>query len=273
MRHNNETRSDSPKGDDRDRLLHASWLMLPVMRIRSVVITPKPSMRRFFYLLLALLPAPARVFHNGVHSAVAPALHHAQRAAMPAAGVSRESGRRPSRVGQVVRAELATVIRTANSVGSKRIPAGLQSMISIVDVDMSPDLRNARVKVSIIGDRKDKISAVRWLQGNTRGLRHELAKRNRGMKVIPMLSFAHVDVGAATDTMVQIEKLRALDEAAAQARGETDEDSGGIDFDAADEDAWLDEDDDDDELFSDEDVDDEELEARWASLDKDDKDR
>jgi hypothetical protein len=93
------------------------------------------------------------------------------------------------------------------------------------------------------------------------------------MKVIPMLSFAHVDVGAATDTMVQIEKLRALDEAAAQARGETDDDSGGIDFDAADDDAWLDEDDDDDELFSDEDVNDEELEARWASLDKDDKDR
>ena len=168
-RHNHESSSDSPKGDDRDRLLHASRLMLPVMRIRSVVITPKPSMRRFFYLLLALLPAPARVFHNGVHSAVAPALHHAQRAAMPAAGVSRESGRRPSRVGQVVRAELATVIRTANSVGSKRIPAGLQSMISIVDVDMSPDLRNARVKVSIIGDRKDKITAGRWLLGNTRG--------------------------------------------------------------------------------------------------------
>lgn len=226
-----------------------------------------------FSVLLALLPAPARPFYHGVHFAVAPALHQARRAAMPAAGVSRESGRRPSRVGQVVRAELATVIRTANSVGSKRIPAGLQSMISIVDVDMSPDLRNARVKVSIIGDRKDKISAVRWLQGNTRGLRHELAKRNRGMKVIPMLSFAHVDVGAATDTMVQIEKLRALDEAAAQARGETDDDSGGIDFDAADDDAWLDEDDDDDELFSDEDVNDEELEARWASLDKDDKDR
>ena len=174
-----------------------------------VINLPMPS-TLLFSLLLALLPAPARPFYHGVHFAVAPALHQARRAAMPAAGVSRESGRRPSRVGQVVRAELATVIRTANSVGSKRIPAGLQSMISIVDVDMSPDLRNARVKVSIIGDRKDKISAVRWLQGNTRGLRHELAKRNRGMKVIPMLSFAHVDVGAATDTMVQIEKLRAL---------------------------------------------------------------
>jgi hypothetical protein len=97
-----------------------------------------------FSLLLALLPAPARPFYHGVHFAVAPALHQARRAAMPAAGVSRESGRRPSRVGQVVRAELATVIRTANSVGSKRIPAGLQSMIQLAQRNrlMDKDLRS-----------------------------------------------------------------------------------------------------------------------------------
>jgi len=216
-------------------------------------------------LLVLLLPAPSRPFAATV-SAAATLLDN-QRAGVPAAAAG--NGRRPKRVGQVVHSELATVIRTAHSVGSTRIPSGLQQMISIVDVDMSPDLRNARVKVSIIGDRKDKISAVRWLRGNVRGLRHELAQRNRGMKRIPMLSFMHVDVGAATDIMVQIEQLRSEGEAAEIARGEgpaEDDESGGIDFDASDEDAWLDDDeDDDDDLFADEDVDDDELEAEWSA--------
>ena len=69
-------------------------------------------------------------------------------------------GRRPDRVGQVVRSELATVLHSGAVHGNKKISGRLLSMISIVDIDMSPDLRNARVKVSIIGDRKDKISAV-----------------------------------------------------------------------------------------------------------------
>jgi ribosome-binding factor A len=160
-------------------------------------------------------------------------------------------------VGNLVQQEIADVIRTATSVGAKRIPAGVQQMISVVDVDMSPDLRNARVKVSIIGERKDKISAMRWLQGNVRGLRHELAKRNRGMKRIPMLSFMQVDVGAATDVMVKVEALRREDEAAARARGESIED-------AAEEDAWLL---DEDDLLEDGDEDDEDddwLEEAWV---------
>lgn len=148
-------------------------------------------------------------------------------------------GRRGSRVGQVIRSELATVIRNGNVHGKQGIPLGLNTLISIVDVDMSPDLRNARVKVSIIGERKEKISAIRWLQGNVRGLRHELAKSNRGMKSVPMLSFQHVDVGAATDMMVKLKVLREEREAAAAARGESVEDEeGGLDFGVGDDDAW-----------------------------------
>jgi ribosome-binding factor A len=158
---------------------------------------------------------------------------------------SMRDGRRQGRVGQVIRAEVAHVIREAHSVGSTRIPSGVRDMISVVDVDMSPDLRNARVKVSIIGERKDKISAVRWLRGNVRGLRHEIAKRNRHMKRIPELSFHHVDVGAATDMMVKLQTLRAEDEAAERARGDGDDDDDGLDFDGLDDDSWLDEDDED----------------------------
>ena len=169
--------------------------------------------------------------------------------------------RRPSRVGHVIQAELATVIRSGDVRGTQRIPDGLNQLISIVDVDMSPDLRNARVKVSIMGDRKDKVSAVRWLRKNVKGLRHELAQRNRGMKRIPQLSFDHVDVGAATDMMIKLEELRQEGLAAAEARGDASDGEpdveGGIDFSVDDDDAWLDEEDDDDDLWDDEEEDDE----------------
>ena len=158
--------------------------------------------------------------------------------------------RRTSRVGQVIRSELATVIRQGSVRGKQRCPPGLENMVSIVDVDMSPDLRNARVKVSIIGERKEKISAVRWLQGNVRGLRHELAQRNRHLKRVPMLTFDHVDVGAATDMMVRLAELRREGEEADERRraeGESvPDEEGGLDFSVADEDAWLDEEEDED---------------------------
>lgn len=121
--------------------------------------------------------------------------------------VARDSGRRSVRVGQVVQNELSTVLRESTIIGSRKITGELRSMISIVSVDMSPDLRNAKVKVSIIGERKDKISAVRWLQGNTKSVRHALAKQMKGMKRCPQLTFTHVDVAAAVDVMVMIDQL------------------------------------------------------------------
>ena len=192
------------------------------------------------------------------------------------------TARRPSRIGQVVQTDLATIIRQGDVRGKQKIPAGLNQMISIVDVDMSPDLRNARVKVSIIGDRKDKITAVRWLRANVRGLRHQLAQKNKQMKRCPMLTFDHVDVGAATDMMVRLDTLRRDREDAEQRRRDDGEsvpdEEGGIDFAASDDDAWDDDDDDDDDVWGsaedaldddddellDDDEDDEDLEAAWA---------
>lgn len=156
-------------------------------------------------------------------------------------------GRRPDRVGQVVRSELATVLHSGAVHGNKKISGRLLSMISIVDIDMSPDLRNARVKVSIIGDRKDKISAVRWLQGSAKPIRHVLAQRLKGMKRIPQLSFQHVDVGAAVDMMVKIQELSEERQRAEAARGEGG-DAGALEFDGDDDDAFAFDDNGDDEL-------------------------
>jgi len=227
-----------------------------------------------FFLLLAASPcvrplrSVAATWSDGRIQSWAPqVLRSVPLVSMRASG----DGRRSSRVGQVVRAELATLIRDGDVRGGKKIPDGLNGLISVVGVDMSPDLRNARVKVSVIGERKDKVSAVRWLRGNVRGLRHELAQRNRGMKRIPMLTFDHVDVGAATDMMVKLDELRREREAAARARGE-DPDAdpeADLDVDMSDDDVWLDDDDDDDsEEWDFDDEDDDALEAAWEAAER-----
>ena len=122
--------------------------------------------------------------------------------------MGRVDGRRQGRVAQVVRKELAEVLHTGDIRG-KRLATSIREMISIVDVDVSPDLRNARVKVSILGDRKDKISAVRWLQSSRGGIRYCMGKRMKEFKRLPEIKFEHVDVGQAVDVMVLIDKLAA----------------------------------------------------------------
>ena len=216
----------------------------------ACLITPSSALLPLLLLVVALRPA------SGFSAAAVPRTAAAAAAASSATASStiqmmaraRGDGRRTKRVGQVIQSELATLIRSGDVRGEQRIPIGLQQLISVVDVDMSPDLRNARVKVSVIGDRKDKVSAVRWLRGNVRGLRHQLAQRNRQMRSIPMLTFDHVDVGAATDIMIKLEQLRRDSEEAEERRRREGEEA-----EVEDQDAWLDADDDDDFDWDDED--------------------
>lgn len=140
-------------------------------------------------------------------------------------------GRRQGRVAQVVRKELAEVLHTGDIRG-KRLATSIREMISIVDVDVSPDLRNARVKVSILGDRKDKISAVRWLQSSRGGIRYCMGKRMKDFKRLPEIKFEHVDVGQAVDVMVLIDKLAAERKDEGSAADE-------LDFDVDDEEAFA----------------------------------
>ena len=154
--------------------------------------------------------------------------------------------RRTHRVSQLVQSELAVVIRDGTVRGPRAVRERLRSMIQVIEVDVAPDLANANVKVSVIGDRKDKISAIRWLQGNSQGLRHELAQRLQHMRRVPKLRFSHVDVGRAVDVMATIERL--ADERERKASGGGGDFEDGLDFDVSDDDAFDDEGDwDDDE--------------------------
>jgi ribosome-binding factor A len=125
-------------------------------------------------------------------------------------------------VGELVRTELAHILHTGIIKGdSAYLDDELRKRISIVTVDVSPDLRQARVSVSIRSSSKnsrndeeggyspavDKRRAYSWLVDNTKALRHTLAQKMSHMKVSPNLSFVQVDVSAAVDVMYLIDKV------------------------------------------------------------------
>ena len=174
-----------------------------------------------------------------------------------------DRSKRQERVGQLVQSELARIIHTGNLKGdADYLDAELRKRISVVKADVSPDLRQARITVSIRkgshnhdDDRDDRSSAAvdrrrafSWLVENTKPLRHTLAQRMSHMKTAPNLSFAQVDVGAAVDVMYLIDKVSTgykRDNIGAYGGGD---DSlprgvvGGYDFDEeeGDEDDWED---------------------------------
>lgn len=139
---------------------------------------------------------------------------------------------------------------------SDYIEDDLRRCISVVNADVSPDLRQARITVSIMGRPKEtndatmeKRRAYSWLVRNTKMIRHALAQRLSHMKSVPNLSFVQADIGAAVDVMQLIEKV-------SQGYKRDDMDSFGrdsamlsgmhmgMDFDEDydDDDGWVDED-------------------------------
>ncbi|KAL3915969.1 MAG: hypothetical protein SGARI_008070 [Bacillariaceae sp.] len=173
-----------------------------------------------------------------------------------------DKSKRQYRVGELVRTELARIINTGHiKNGESFLDDDLRSRISIVSVDVSPDLRQARVSVSIRGNPKansstdstvDKRRAYAWLVDNTKGIRHTLAQRMSHMKTSPSLTFVQVDVAAAVDVMYLIDQVSAGSyerEAIGEFGGNDDNMPRGYvpaeEFDEDDDDDdWEDEDDD-----------------------------
>jgi ribosome-binding factor A len=162
-------------------------------------------------------------------------------------------------VGQLVQTELGRILHSGIIKGdAEYIDDELRRRISIVSVDISPDLRQARVTVSVRKSSTsddnpvvDKRRAYSWLVENTKPLRHSLAQKMSHMKTSPTLTFVQVDVGAAVDVMYLIDKVSSGYQR--ERIGEYGEDDSsvsnrfvdGMDFDEEfDEDDWEEEDDD-----------------------------
>src|SRR5512140_1859881 len=91
-------------------------------------------------------------------------------------------GRRPKKVGDVVRAELARLLRE-----DLRDPA--IGFATITDVVMSDDLRSARVFVSVFGPKEQFKKTVDALN-HARGRLRSLVGKNCALRYAPELHFA-----------------------------------------------------------------------------------
>jgi ribosome-binding factor A len=189
----------------------------------------------------------------------------------------KERSKRQERVGHLVRTELSQIIHTGLIKGDPDfLDDELRKRISIINADVSPDLRQARITVSIRkgaaneGDEGsnlviDRRRAYSWLVQNTKPLRHTLAQQMSHIKTTPDLSFVQADISAAVDVMYLIDKITAGAKRSSIGAFGGDDDSlprgmvEGMDFDEFDEDdGWIDDDDDEDDDEDDDDDDDDE---------------
>jgi len=96
--------------------------------------------------------------------------------------------RRTQRVGDVLRTELATIL-------SRRIRDPRVAMTTVTAVDLSPDLKHARVYVSVVGDDSERQASLEALRHAAGFIRGRLAKELKRLKNIPELRF-ELDRGA-----------------------------------------------------------------------------
>lgn len=134
----------------------------------------------------------------------------------------RGDGRRPFRVGQLIRREISCIIDSAFS-RAFEVDRKLPVMVSVVGVSCSDDLRNAKVSVSVLGNEEQKNLVFKWLKDSRKSLRFELAQSVQ-MKHVPELTFKESEMAQAVKTVDILERLaqeRAEKERIATAAGVT----------------------------------------------------
>jgi ribosome-binding factor A len=120
-------------------------------------------------------------------------------------------GSRPDRVGDQIRGELANLL--AREVHDPGI-----GFVTLTRVHVTPDLQQARVMYTVLGDEKSRTSSARALDRAAPFLRRQIGGRLR-LKRTPELKFVYDEAVAGQDRIEQI-----LNELAQQPRPtETDE--------------------------------------------------
>ncbi len=94
--------------------------------------------------------------------------------------------RRTERLNQLLREEVADLLR--RGVKDPRI----SGLVTITEVDVSPDLRQAKVYVSVLGTEEERVSTFRALDAAAHFLQRELRKRLT-IRRTPELTFVQDD--------------------------------------------------------------------------------
>jgi len=92
---------------------------------------------------------------------------------------------RAERVAELIREEISKIIR--EEVSDPRI-----GFVSITRVDLSPDLENARIFVSILGSENNKKDCMHGLNSATKFIRGKLGHLLE-MRVVPEIKFVRDD--------------------------------------------------------------------------------
>jgi ribosome-binding factor A len=122
---------------------------------------------------------------------------------------------RADQVGEQVREEIMSIIR--RELKDPRI-----GFVSITSVRMSPDLRSARVRVSVLGNPEQKKESLAGLVSAKGLIRHELGRRLQNLKFSPDLRF---ELDPSIEYSVHISELlkEVLPQANGDANGDTTE--------------------------------------------------
>jgi ribosome-binding factor A len=123
---------------------------------------------------------------------------------------------RPARVGDQIRAELASLL-------TRQVHDPGIGFLTITSVSVSPDLQQARVYYTTIGDQKAKRESARALDRATPFLRRHVGQRLR-LKRVPELTFFYDESIEKGDRVEQIlQELQTERAGRPDAGGETHE--------------------------------------------------
>jgi ribosome-binding factor A len=107
-------------------------------------------------------------------------------------------GRRPARVGEMLRIEISELL--VHGLRDPRL-----GLVTVTDVKMSPDLKHARIYVSVLGSLEERKNSLSVLNHAAPHLRHELGARMR-LRIVPELSFHYdesIEYGARIEALIQ----------------------------------------------------------------------
>jgi len=100
------------------------------------------------------------------------------------------------RVNELIRRELGDLCE-------RRIVSDLNALLTVTHVDTSPDLRQATVLVSVMGDEAQRRDALKLLHRNRGLFQREIARRTQ-LKYTPVLRFQ------LDETMEQADRVLAI---------------------------------------------------------------
>ena len=122
-----------------------------------------------------------------------------------------------TRINEEVLKELSSIIR--NEVKDPRI----SPFTSVVDCEVAPDLKTAKVYISVLGSEEDLDKTMAGLKSSAGYIRRQLA-HTVNLRNTPELNFIKdASIAYGVEMSKKIEDVIKADEMAEEARGEADE--------------------------------------------------